>query len=144
MRYVLFSLMVFVAACDAGNNTASCMLETDNTYTFSTPFVERSGDIVALFEFQQEVQMYETGNCRRTEEDVNEVSLVVRNLTACVHNLNYTVSLIQSGEGFSIAGSATIQPSAAHDQGIVQRGSPILISNAQAVVIGTSTLTNCP
>ena len=144
MRYALFGLILFLSACDAATDAPPCTLLTDDTFTFSAPFTANSGEAIALFEFQQEVRTYETDNCAQTDPDVNEVSLVVRNLTACVVNLTYSTSLISNGEGFTHEGTATIQPGAALDQGIVERNSPIIISNAQAVVTGTSTLTACP
>lgn len=144
MRYALIMLFVLSAGCDATSNAPPCVLETDDTFTFSTPFLTRTNEAVALFEFQQEIQTYQTGECTRTEADVNEVSLVVRNLTACVHTLSFTISLIKEGQGFSIEGNANIQPGAAQDLGLVQSGSPITIDNAQSVVTGISTLTACP
>lgn len=143
MRSALLCLAFMLAACDAGSGDPPCALLTDDTYTFSTSYIT-GGESVAQFEFQQEVRTYETGACEAPEADVSDVSLVVRNLTACVLDLNYRVSLISGGEGFTIEGNAAIQPGAAADQGIVQRNSPITINDAQAVLVADATRTNCP
>jgi hypothetical protein len=145
MRYVglLILCALVVAACDSGGSEAPCELAEDETYTFSAPFTARSGDAIALFEFEQEVRRYETGDCSRPAADVNEVSLVVRNLTACSLQLDYRVSVISAGDGWTYEGDVTLQPRGAFDQGVIQRDSPIRIGNAQAVVSGTYEDSGC-
>jgi hypothetical protein len=150
MRYLALGLVILTLGfltlgCDSTSNEPPCALVADETYTFSTPLVARvTEQPIILFEFQQEIRTYEAGGCARTQEDVNEVSVVVRNLTACVVSVTYSASLVSEGEGFTYEGNATMQPNAAQDRGVIIRDSPILISNAQAVVTGTSTLTECP
>lgn len=145
MRHVglLILCVLFVAACDSGGSETTCELVEDETYTFSAPFTARTGDAIALFEFQQEMRRYEAGDCSRPAADVNEVSLVVRNLTTCSLQLDYRVSVISAGEGWTYEGDVTLQPGGAFDQGVIQRDSPVRIDNAQAVVSGTYEETSC-
>lgn len=141
--YILL-LVLLLNSCDSAGLSA-CQLVTDEVYTNTAPYPITEGlntFTAALFEFQQTVKTYETGNCEKPAQDVDEVKLIIRNVTDCMVELEYNGSVILGRDGWNYEGVASLSPQGVVDEGVIQRGG-IRIDGAQIILRGMGTRSDC-
>lgn len=135
--------IVTLAACDSGPDQAVCAVVLDEMRTRTEAIQTSAATPPAQFEFSQHVLRYETVDCRREQDDVDEVSLVIRNLTSCELALSYQLSFIENQDGWSYNGSLTFQPRGAIDVGVISRVGNANIESAQLLLSGNSSTSTC-
>ena len=85
---------LLVTSCDESKPTTVCQLVLDETRSRSEALQTSDPLPPAQFEFEQVVQVYEATGCESRNADVDEVSLVVRNLTSCMQEINFFISFL--------------------------------------------------
>lgn len=134
---------VALAACDSEPDEPACEVVADLMRTRTEVIQTSATTPPAQFEFSQHVVRYETTDCRRDEDDTDEVSLVIRNLTSCQLALSYQLSFIENQDGWSYNGSLTFQPLGAIDVGVISRVGNANIESAQLLLSGSSSTSAC-
>ena len=139
----LVVLSVIAASCDSAAEQGDCPLIVDELRSRSESLLTSGSQAVAVFEFQQDVKTYETTGCKQANSDVDEVSLVVRNLTSCEQDIVFQLSFFEGQVGWSYNGTISLAPSAASPLGVISTVGNIDIENAQMLLGGQSTQGIC-
>jgi hypothetical protein len=142
-RLLALITLLALAACDSSSNPTCAVLGT-NTYSASANFVDRTNETIAEFLFTQKVTSYESGGCDLPANSSDGVYLVVRNLTNCTLDINYTISVIQGRDGWTLfSKDSHVRPNAAEDIGFIHPDAYPRIDLAQILLSGTVTRSNC-
>lgn len=131
-----------ISGCDSASSPTCEVLGTD-TYPAWANFVERSNETVAEFQFTQKVNAYETGDCELPSTTTDGVYLVVRNLTNCTLDINFTLSVFEGVDGWTLSRSSRVQAGAAEDIGRIHRDTYPRVDRSQIILSGTVVRSDC-
>lgn len=148
-RLALFALTailtsIVLAGCDGNESRSECKVLSEDTYAGSVTFLDRlSGASVAEFELQQTIRTYETGDCEAPSAANGGVRLIVKNLTMCELDIDYSLSVLAGRDGWTVEGSVNIAPGAARDVGIIHAAVVPRVDLSQKILTGSSVRSGC-
>lgn len=140
---IILALAPVLPACDASESTRTCEVIDVNNHFKAISFLDNNLVAVAEFHLEQKITTYETGGCNLPSSDTDGVRLVIRNLTMCTLDLNYSLSAFVGGDGWTVTGSDRIESGRTTDVGIIVRRNSPLVDLAQILLTGSSVLSNC-
>jgi hypothetical protein len=129
--------------CDGAGTKRTCNVLDVSNHINSASFLDNNQMAVAQFQLEQKITTYETGDCEKPSSNTDGVRLVIRNLTACTLDIDFSISVFQGSVGWTIERSTSIGPGATSDQGVVSTADAPVVDQVQIVLAGKAVTSNC-
>ncbi len=97
----------------------------------------------AQFFVEQTVTTYETGDCEAPSSDTDGVRVLIKNLTTCRLDIDFSLSVFEGSVGWTVTGSSTVENGRTIDTGIFIRKNVPLVDQSQIVLTGAAVSSNC-
>lgn len=140
---IMVALVSVLLGCDSSDSTRTCEALAVNNYSNSAYLAGNGILQAAQFFVEQTVTSYETGDCEAPSSDADGVHVLIKNLTTCRLDIDFSLSVFEGSVGWTVTGSSTIENGRTIDTGIVIRKDAPLVDQSQIVLTGTAVSSNC-
>lgn len=141
----LLAAVVFaLCGCDGSETPRPCAVLGTTRHSKSAPFLDRmSLATVAQFHIEQTTTDYETGDCEPPSTSSDGVRVLITNVAACTLDLTFSLSVFEGPEGWTVTGSARVEPARTVDTGmLITRYTPPL-DQVQVLLTGSTVYSDC-
>ena len=127
---IIVAFVLVLSGCDASDSTRTCEALAVNNYSNSA-YLAGSGVLQAAQLFvEQTVTTYETGDCEAPSSDTDGVRVLIKNLTTCRLDIDFSLSVFEGSVGWTVMGSSTVENGRTIDTGIFVRKNVPLVDQS--------------